>query len=246
MVRWIEEGPYSKRAINLQITSTVSNLYLFYIIAEITSFRVSESLSASKHGFLMAADPFSNSQTPSRRSRRACQSCRARKVKCEAASEGNSATKYCTSGVRRKSRNATDLERQLRRESKSCNRVPCSQSQEHDQEPQRTMIKGLESLLYLTTITPNERSLLSAFLPPAPKMHPLDLNAFMRGQNISNVHEQEALSSNASGSPKNDFDIFFDRVEGTDGEAELSRLQLSGNRDCEALRTYSSTLLNSN
>jgi hypothetical protein len=179
---------------------------------------MSNKQSISEERSPMADGLTSNSQTAHRRRPRACQHCRARKVKCMAASDKRSDAKCCESRMRPHSKTISNSRSRLRKkENEPWYRKQRSTSREESQELPPEAMEGLNALLHLSTITPNERSLLSAFLPPEPKMYP-DLNDVMRGQVFPSAHEQEAFSSSTYSLPMNDFDVFFALDEGSDGD----------------------------
>ena len=133
------------------------------------------------------ADSSSSKPQTTRRPRpKACQCCRARKIRCKAASDGSPDAICCASPTRHNNKNNPSLKLQIQKsERKPKYRKDCSKPREESHELPPEALEGLNALLHISTITPNERRLLSAFLPPKPSTQ-LDLNAVMRGQVIPN------------------------------------------------------------
>jgi hypothetical protein len=133
-------------------------------------------------------------------------------VKCKAAHED-------TSNAR--SRAAITKRRPQKKESKSWYRTQRSPSQEDGQELSPEALQSLNALLYVTTLTSNERLLLSTLLPQEPRMGHLDLNAVMIGQVIPNTLDQGQTSRTPYTQPLNGFDVFSTLDEGSNGKVEL-------------------------
>jgi hypothetical protein len=160
----------------------------------------------------MAEGLTSNPQTEHRQRPKACQCCRARKVKCKAAHEESSSTR---------SRAAITKRRPQKKDSKSWFRTPRSPSQEDGQELSPEALQSLNALLYVTTLTSNERLLLSTLLPQEPQMGHLNMNAVMVGQVIPNTYDQGQTSRTPYNQPLNSFDVFSTLDEGSNGKIEL-------------------------
>jgi hypothetical protein len=184
---------------------------------------IRDNRSTSEDGSSLADGSNSSHQTIRRRRPKACQCCRARKVRCKFANDGNLDPKCSASQTHHNSKGIPRPKSRLqKKEDKSWDRTQPSPSREDGQELPPEALEGLNALLHISTITANERSLLCAFLPPEPKTH-LDLNAFMRGQAIPNACGHGVSASSTHRIPRNDFDVFFDLCGGSDGNrAELS------------------------
>jgi hypothetical protein len=177
--------------------------------------------STSEDESSVADCPSLNSQTTDRRRPRACLYCQAQKVRCEAANDESSDLNCSASQTRRNSKRIPRPKTRLpKTETEPLYRTHHSKSREDSKELPPEGPKGLNALLHVSIITPNERNLLSAFLPPKPNTY-LDLNAVMRGQVIPNCRDQGVFTSSMCPTPKNDFDTFFDVYGGSeDNQAE--------------------------
>jgi hypothetical protein len=176
------------------------------------SYLTNEHLSISHDRVPMAEGLTSNPQTEHRQRPKACQCCRARKVKCKAAHEESS---------NNRTRAAISKRRPQKKDSKSWFRTPRSPSQEDGQELSPEALQSLNALLYVTTLTSNERLLLSTLLPQEPKVSHLDMNAVMMGQVIPNAYDQGPASRTPYSQPLNSFDVFSTLDEGSNGKIEL-------------------------
>jgi hypothetical protein len=176
------------------------------------SYLTNEHLSISHDRVPMAEGLTSNPQTEHRQRPKACQCCRARKVKCKAAHEESS---------NNRTRAAISKRRPQKKDSKSWFRTPRSPSQEDSQELSPEALQSLNALLYVTTLTSNERLLLSTLLPQEPKVSHLDMNAVMMGQVIPNAYDQGQASRTPYSQPLNSFDVFSTLDEGSNGKIEL-------------------------
>src|SRR3954447_25322284 len=107
----------------------------------VASYIMNEHLSISHDRVPMAEGLTSNPQTEHRQRPKACQCCRARKVKCKAAHED-------TSNAR--SRAAITKRRPQKKESKSWYRTQRSPSQDNGQELSPEALQSLNALLYVT------------------------------------------------------------------------------------------------
>lgn len=179
---------------------------------------VQDNRSISDNGSSVADWSSINSQTTCHRRPRACQRCRARKVRCKAVNDESSDLNCCASRTRGNGKNIP-LSRSSRGEKKHKprSRRRRSPSREDNKELPPEALKGLNALLHVSTITSNERSLLSAFLPPNPNGY-LELNAIMRGQLIPTDRDRGDVSNSTCRIPKNDFDIFFDVYGSSEGD----------------------------
>ena len=176
------------------------------------SYVTNDHLPISHDRVPMAEGLTSNPQTEHRQRPKACQCCRARKVKCKAAHEESSTAR---------SRAAISKRRPQKKESKPWFRTPRSPSQEDGQELSPEALQSLNALLYVTTLTSNERMLLSTLLPQEPRMGHLDLNAVMMGQVIPNMLDHGQTSRTPYSQPMNSFDVFSAADEGSNGKIEL-------------------------
>jgi hypothetical protein len=190
-----------------QFQFTVPNL-----ITTMASYVTNEHLSIPHDRVPMTEALTPNSQVEHRQRPKACQCCRARKVKCKAAHDESSNTR---------SRAAITKRRPQKKDSKPWFRTLRSPSQEDGQELSAEALQSLNALLYVTTLTSNERLLLSTLLPQEPTMGHLDLNAVMMGQVIPTNFDQGQASRTPYSQPLNSFDVFSTLDEGSNGKIEL-------------------------